>query len=450
MTETHSPPSIRPLRAERFAQRKQHLLLEITRAQPAVGQTDTPWAVFGNHSARRLLAAAAVLAVVAGAVGVLVTREGTGTASAAEVRAKLAQALRFQQSVSGEFSVQTRSAGTRPRNMPGCQNCLPPLAPRPTKFVIGSDGSYASLTLPRDAKQRDDIAYDASTGVETSISTDRFRDLRTGRPLFIRAFNLDPASITYGPEARIDAWVLGALSSGNPDVRNTALDGRPAWKLTASFVPGESLAGLYGVRVDVVIDKATGLVLQITQYAYSPKHWTSIETVHNLKLGASTSAADFTVPKPAGSVAITHDFHFQRVPTSSAAAIVGYKPLLASDTVGRKLSDFAVAKTTNLAPPGFPFPPFHDVVSARYGDGPTSVTVSTRRGRLNELLTNIGLGSARPLNLTGLLKGDYAYVSTDPLRRTLLAAFHHGLLVQITAPSPRDAIRTATSLHAAP
>ena len=433
MSTNYSPSPTRQLPPDRLEQRKQHLLREIVQPQrPAL------------RPGRGALVAAAAVVVVAGAIGVLVTRGGTGAASAAEVRAKLAEALQFRQSVSGEFSVRTQTPGPRPRGVPGCLNCTP-VVPQPSKFVIGADGSYSSLTLPLSATRRNDIAYDARAGIETSFG--QFTDPRTGRPLYIRASNLDPASLTYGPEARLGAWVQGALADRNPRVKNTTLDGRPAWELTVTFTPGQSLYDFYGVRVDVVIDKASGLVLQVTQYAHSTKRWTSIETVHNLQIGVTTNAVDFTVPKPSGAVEVAHDFGFQRVAISSAAASVGYKPLLPRKTLGRALSDFAIAKTTNLAPPGFPFPPFHDVVSARYGDGPDSITVSTRRGRLDELLGNTGLGSARPLHLSGLLSGDYAYVSTDPLRRTLLAAFHHGLLVQITAPSARDAIRVATSLH---
>jgi hypothetical protein len=232
-------------------------------------------------------------------------------------------------------------------------------------------------------------------------------------------------------------------------VEETIFESRSAWKLTVTFMPGESLYTAYGRRVDVVVDQATGLVLQVTQYAYSTDRWTSIETVRDLKIGEPTRAVDFTVPKPEGAEEIVHDFGFRRVQVAAAASIVGYRPLLPTRTLGRALSDFAVAKTTSLAPfPGL-FPSYHAVVSARYGHGPNSVTLSTRRGRLRELLTNVGLGSARPVHVTrGPLVGDDAYLSTDPLRKAFFAAFHRGLLVQISAPSAREAMLVAGSLRA--
>lgn len=435
MSANYSPPPTRQLPPNRLEQRRQHLLAEIATNRPARSWPQMP---LRGNLARRALAFAAALVIVGAIVGIVFTRGGTGTASAAEVRAKLAEGLRFRQSVRGEFSVRTQNPGRRPRGFAGCVNCTPGI-PLPSRFVIGTDGSYSSVTRPLDAKERDDVAYNAVTGVET-----RFFGI------YIRTVNLDPAAVTYAPEAQLAAWVQGALADRDPNIKDTTYEGRPAWELTVTFIPGQYLAPL--VRVDVVVDQQTGLVLQVTRYAYDTERWTSIESVHDLEIGAPTSAADFTVPKPAGTREIVWDVKFRRVPVAATAAIVGYPPLLPTNTLGRARSDFAVANTTNLAPPESGSPAIHDVVSARYGDGPDSITVSTRRGRLNELLTNTGLAgsSARPLKLTrGPFVGDYAYVSTDPLRSARFAAYHHGLLVQITAPSANDAITVAESLQAA-
>lgn len=424
-------PPQRKLPPDRLEQRKHHLLTEIAREGRVV--TESPF------RGRLALATAAIVALVAVAA-LVVARGGTGTASAAEVRAKVAEGLRVRQSLRGEISVQTQPAGPRPRDVPGCQNCTP-VIPQPSKFVVGPDGSYSNLTLPRDAATRHDIAYDASTGIETSFGT--------LANMYIRTLNLDPAAPTYGPQERLGTWAQGALGDSNPRVETVTFAGRPAWELTVRFTPGEWLYDTYGIRVDVVVDQATGLVLQVTQYAYSPDRWTSIEAVHDLEIGGPTSAADFTVPKPAGAREIIHDFKFQRVPSRAAAAIVGYRPLLPTDTLGRRLSDFAVAKTTNPVPiPGL-VPSYRGVVSARYGSGVDSVTVSTRRGRLDELPRLVEGLSFRPAHLTsGALAGDEAYISTSPLSAAFFAAFHHGLLVQVSAPSVTAAIRVAQSIRA--
>ena len=106
---------MRELHPDRIAQRKQHLL----------GEIQTPASV-PRVSPRALLAAAA-LAVAA--VGVFaVARGGTDTASAAQVRAKIAEGLQFAESVRGEIAIRTQDPGKRPRGVPGCQNCSPPAA----------------------------------------------------------------------------------------------------------------------------------------------------------------------------------------------------------------------------------------------------------------------------------------------------------------------------------
>lgn len=429
MSADYLPPQ-RRLPPERLEQRKRHLLDEITREKRVVGQP--PLGV-------RVALATAVLTAVAAVVTLAVTRSGTDTASAAEVRAKITQGLQVGQSLRGEFVVRTQPAGPRPRGVPGCQNCTPGI-PQPMRFVVGPDGSYSSLTLPIDAANRRDIAYDASTRVETSFGT--LADT------YIRSLNLDPVSATYGPHAQLGAWVQGVLAERNPHVGNTTYEGRPAWELSVRFTPGVWLYDTYGIRVDVVVDQATGLVLQVTQYAYSPDRWTSIETVRDLQIGGPTNAADFTVPKPAGAREIVHDFEFQRVPTARAAAIVGYRPLLPTDTLGRELTDFAVAKTTNPFPIPGVLPSYRDVISARYGSSVDSVTISTRRGRSNELvqlLTGLSFKSARLRS--GALAGDDAYVGASPLSVAFFVAFHHGLLVQVSAPSAAAAIRVAQSVR---
>jgi hypothetical protein len=424
---------MRELLPDRLAQLKENLLNELHR-RPI------------RPVARPSFAFAAALVLLIGVGGWLATRSGTDTASAAEVRAKLAEGLRLSQSISGAFSVRTQDPGARPRGVPGIVNNTPEV-PFPSKFVIGADGSYSNFTLPLDSSKRRDVAYDASTGIETSCCS--FLD-RTGALLYVRESNLDPASPTYGPEAQLSAWVQGAVADRSPRIENTTFDGRSAWKLTVTFTPGERLYDAYSGRVDVVVDRETGLVLEVTQYAYSTDRWTSIESLHDLKIGEPTSAADFTVPKGAGTHDLSHDYAFRRVAVSAAAAIVGYQPLVPSNTLGRSLTDFAVAKTSKPLFAGAGVSTHRDVVSARYGQGWDSVTVSTRQGTVAELPTLLSGVSARTVHLTrGPLVGDHAYVSTSPLLAAFFTAFHHGLLVQISAPSASDAIAIANSLRVA-
>lgn len=443
MTANYSPPPPRELPPDRRQQLKRYLMSEIAQQPPGLVALPVLTSLRGRVTRRTVVAAAAVI-VLTVAAGVLGTRGGTGTASAAEVRAKLAEGLQVGETISGEFSVRMRDPGPRPRGVRAASNA-PHQVPLPSKFVIGPDGSYSSLTIPLGAASRRDIAYDATTGVETSFGS--IVD-SSGRPIYLRAFNLDPAFLArYAPEAQLGAWVQGALADPNPGVKAVTFEGRAAWKLVATFRPGQNFYDIYGARVDVVVDKETGLVLQVVQYAYSTSRWTSIASVHDLKIGEPTGAGDFTVPKPRGAVELSHDYGFRRVQVSDAAATTGYRPLLPTDTLGRSLSDFAVAKTSKFPFPGIPVR--RDSASARYGRGAAIITVSTYRGPASDLLSLLPAVNSHTVHPTeGPLVGGVAYVTTSPLGAAVFAAFADGLLVRITAPSTNGALTIANSLHA--
>jgi len=433
MSESHTPTPMRAIPGERLAQLRQHLVTEAER-------TGRP-----RRPARRLLFVATTAAAVVAAVGVVATLTGSDTASAAEIRAKIAAGQSTPRTISGTYSVRSRDPGRPPHSEHGCSTCRP-IVPLPSRFVVGADGSYASITMPPSAKRRSDIAFDAKTGVETSFLSGVLIGIR----FYVRATNVDPATPVVTPEGRLAAWVQRALARRDPKVKNTSFEGRPAWKLTLDFpTSGERLRDTYGARVEIVVDRATGLVLQVTQYAFTPDRWTSIETINDLRIGGPTTAADFTVSRPAGVEEVAHDYGFRRVSVAEAAEVVGYAPLLPAETLGRALTDLAAAEATTFRIVSiYPAAPTHRaVVSARYGDGLDSITVSTYRGAATDLPALVAELSAETVHLKGALAGDDAFVTTSPLDSGRVAAFHDGLLVVITAPSPNEAVAVANSLQ---
>jgi hypothetical protein len=437
----HPIPPLRDLPPGRLGARKQHLLAELT-AEPRLRHA-RPSFVLPRVRLTAFAAGLATLALVVG-VALLATRAGTGTASAAEVQMKIRQAMSTPVSLRGEYTVRTQPAGPAPRRHAGCVNCKP-VVPTPSKFVIGVDGSYSLITLPLDATPRVDSAFNAGTGV-ASLEVDAGVG---GLHVYVKEINLDPTQSARSPEAQLAAWVQHALAARSPGVKNTSFDGRPAWALTLRFTPGDEFFDTYGARVDVTVDQATGLVLQVTQYANSPDRWSSIESIHDLQVGTPTAAADFTVPQPAGFRSVTHDFGFRRVAVSDAAAIVGYRPLLPTETGGRALAEFAVAKRSSqkLLPEEVDTPTYRDVVSARYGNGLDSFAISMRRGPVSDVVPR-GI-SARTVTLSGgALAGQIAWLSTSPPDPGYLAVYHNGLVVQIHAFSTEDALMVANSLVA--
>jgi hypothetical protein len=451
MTSKLSLPPLRDLPHGHLEERKEHLLAEIARqGRPAL---IFPKRLPRPRSSRLLrpwfVAAVSVLAAVLTLAGLLVIHTGTSPASAADVRAKLAHAVGRAQSIRGEFTVVTRPVGPLPHHRMGCSNCYPAV-PIPSKFVIGTDGSYAEeaagtqRTLGGPIHVSTGIAYNAATGIQTSYERGEVK----GRVLYAKATHIDPAWRPYSPEAQLAAFVAQALAARSPRVHDTTFDGRTAWSLTLRFTPGDDFYDTYGVRVDVVVDRTTGLVLQVTQYAEAPTRWTSIESIRNLKIGAPTTASDFSLAIPAGARVVTHDYGFRRVPVSRAPAIVGYRPLLPTLTGGRPLVDFAVARTSDQQlVPGLSAPRYRDVVSARYGRGLDSFVVSTRRGRASDLPELFQGISAHTITLTrGPLRGAIAYLRTSP--PGYLAVFRNGLVVQVTAPSANQTVAIASSLAA--
>jgi hypothetical protein len=428
------PPPLRDLPAGRLEQRKLHLLSEI--AEPSSARGSRPSRQWRRRTVG--LVAAAVAVVVVGGVAALGSHWGATEASAADVRTSLTQGLSTPRNLRGAFSVQTRPARPRPKPAHGCSNCTPPL-PVPSTFVLGSDGSYSSLSRAPTGAYPTSAAFDARADVMTQIGS-------LGRGLlYVRTTGNNPAFTSFRPESPLATWVLYALDSGDGHVTSTRFEGRDAWALTLDFSPGDDYYDTYGARVDVIVDKETGLVLQLTQYENDPSYWTSIETIHDLELDAPTSRADFTLPIPASARVIEHDQGFEPVTRRQAAAAVGYAPLLPTDTGGRSLIALAAAKKSTIAfLPGMTGPVYGDVVTARYGSGLDAITVSTRRGTRLDVVPEL---TARTITIgRGLLTGATAYVSNSPTVPGYLAAYHQGLVVEINAPSADDALAAAESL----
>ena len=425
------PPPLRDLPEGRLEQRKLHLLNEI--AEPSSFRPNRQW----RPRTIGLIAAAAAIVVVVGA-GVLGSRWGATEASAAQVRTSLTQGLSTPRNLRGAFSVQTRPALPRPRPAHGCSNCKPPL-PIPSTFVLGSDGSYSYRALAASAGFPASAAYDARTDVMTQTGS-----LGDGL-LYLGTTGNNPAFTSFRPESLLATWVLYALDSGDSHVTSTRFEGRDAWALTLEFSPGDDYYDTYGARVDVVVDKETGLLLKLTQYENDPSYWTSIETIHDLELDTPTSPADFTLPIPADARVIEHNQGFEPVTRPQAAAIVGYAPLLPTDTGGRSLTALAAAMKSTIAfRPGMTGPVYRDAVSARYGSGLDAITVSTRRGTRLDVVPEL---TARTITISrGPLKGATAYVSNSPTVPGYLSAYHDGLVVEVNAPSADDALAAAESL----
>jgi hypothetical protein len=424
------PPEPRDLPPGRLEARKQHLLSEIDRRP-----TRRTWPAWRHPRRLHLALVAGAIVVVAGAA-VLITNPGATEASAAEVRTSITQGLSVPRNIRGAFAVETRPAQPHKQTQ-GCSKCKPPL-PTASTFVLGADGSFSSRG-PLTGAFPSSLAYDAETDVMTALGS-----IGLSRTYYVRSTGNNPAYTTW-PENALATWVLHALDSGDADVKSTTFQGREAWALTLDFKPGDDYYDTYGARVDVIVDKETGLLLQLTQYENDPSYWTSIETIHDLELDTPTSRSDFALPVPGGAKVIDYDYGYKPATPAEVAAIVGYAPLLPRDTGGRTLSQVAAAKRSQLGfLPGLRAPVFRDAVTARYGRGLDAVTVTTRRGDRLESIPEL---SARTVTIErGLLAGATAYLSTSPTVPGYLSTYHGGRVIEITAPSEDAALAAAGTL----
>lgn len=436
MTNEPGVPPERKLPDDRRDEIKRFLMSEASRTDPPMTMRRS-----SRGMPRQRIITLAAVAILVAAAGALAFRGSTDVASAAQIQAKIADSLHLNVSVTGEFVVRTQNPGPRPSGVKASSNAPRSIPPAST-FVVGSDGSYLSVVSGSDTSIGRSVAYDASTGVETSVVP-----VAAGQLLYIRAKNLDPALVAQYPhEAQLGAWVQGALVQGEPGVDETTYEGRSAWILTTTFTPEENAYDIYGARVDVVVDQETGLVLQITQYAYDRERWSSEASVRDLRVGEPTNAVPFTAPRPADADDIAHDYGFQRLPVRSASELLGYQPLLPTNTLGRSLVDFAIAKATSYPFPGLP--PRRLVASARYGRGADAITVTTHRGTSADLPTLLPGVTSETVELEdGPFAGGDAYVGSSPLGRAGVAAFADGLLLQVTAPSITEALKIANSLR---
>ena len=120
--------------------------------------------------------------------------------------------------------------------------------------------------------------------------------------------------------------------------------------MTLDFKPGDDYYDTYGARVDVIVDKETGLLLQLTQYR---------ERSELLDVNRDDPATSSSIrQRPAATSCCPSGRHegdpprlrLHAIHPRRDSAIVGYAPLLPRDTAGRTLVRLAAAKRSQLAP----------------------------------------------------------------------------------------------------
>jgi hypothetical protein len=310
------------------------------------------------------VAAAAALAALA--VGLPRGGDGPETATAAEIKAKVAAALSSARSVGGELVVH----GASYRNAYGWDR-------RRWAFAFTAEGDFR---LTHDGGSSD-LAYDASRGIERSLGsisgdTKGARE-RTG---------IAPGPPDQGPadsflQRDFGAVVRALLAASDPHVTETTYEGRAAWKLDIAATPNAIVPELSGDHFEMTVDKETGFPLRVIE-TKEGKFLDEIR-IEDIEIDPKLTASDFTIRFPPGAKVDRTDDGFRRVRLDQVVGVVGYAPLVPGVVPrGYELTEIAVAKK------GYPTgaeggnPWSVNVVSLAYRRGLDRFIVTTRLSRV--------------------------------------------------------------------
>jgi len=300
-------------------------------------------------------AAVALIALFVGIRGPGGSEVGPQPASAARIAKAMSRALRQVESLQGILVVRDTYGGGHTVRW---------------SFALAANGDFLQRQLPDDGA----LAYDASSGVETSGaegSEPSVYGLRRG---------LAPGAPDEGPSDFLLQRDFGAVTRAllaDPDttVREGRYRGRDVWILDLNrglhlVVPEEP-----GDRVRVTVDRRTFLPVRILETLRG-------ELVGEIAISQlrvdSAGAADFKVSIPPGSRADRSDVGFRHMPLERAQAIVGYAPLVPGRLPeGYRRAETAVARTTSPTAQGGN-PISRRVVSTAYRRGLDRFIVTTR------------------------------------------------------------------------
>jgi hypothetical protein len=324
-------------------------------------RTDRTWLRW----AVRMAAVAAVAAIVLVAIGIPRTERtpriaGPEVATAAQIRAKVREALATMRNLSGMLVFDGPEKGDE----------------RHWRFTLTAAGDFR-LNGPSD-KER--ITYDASAGVARSAQTSASIG---GNTLFYAVRRgVAPGPPDQGPPTWImpdqfGAFVRALLAAKDPRVRAIAYEDRPAWRLEIDAIPNAIVPEFSGDRFDITVDRRTGIPVRVLETKDGA--FLSEVRIENLAVNADLPPHTFRLRFPPGADVMRSNDGFRRVPLDEVAGIVGYAPLVpARVPAGYELAEVAVARES--APTGSEAgnPPSRMVVSLSYRRGLDQFLVTTR------------------------------------------------------------------------
>jgi hypothetical protein len=248
------------------------------------------------------------------------------------------------------------------------------------RFVMTASGDFRVTGITRE----ENIAYDASTGVERSLNPSASLG---GDTLFAaERRGVAPGPPDQGPASWIlprdfGAFVRALLAAEDPRVREVTYEGRPAWRLDVEATPNAIVPDFSGDAFEITVDRGTGIPVRVveTKGAAFLREIRLERLVVDAELGPDTFVLEF----PPGAEVTRSDAGFRRVELAEVEAAVGYAPLVPGDVPeGYELVEVAVARAA--APTGTEAgnPESRMVVSLSYRRGLDQFLVTTRLARV--------------------------------------------------------------------
>jgi hypothetical protein len=312
----------------------------------------------------RLVAVAAVAAIVAVAIGLPRTHRAPGIgpepASAAVVKAHLRSALTELRTLTGVLVASGPAQHGTER----------------WRFALDAAGDVR-LEGPGAG---DVLTYDAAAGLVRSAQ--HSASLGGSALFYAERRGVAPGPPDLGPPTwilpdEVAAYVRAALAAKDPAVHAVTYLGRPAWQLDIATIPNAVAPELSGDELEVTVDQATGFPVRVLER----KRGELLREVRmeQLQVDADLSAGTFALRFPAGADVMRTDEGFRRVELGDVAAAVGYAPLVPAFVPdGYRLAQVAVADASASTGKEGTNPPSRMVVSLSYRRGLDQFLVTTR------------------------------------------------------------------------
>jgi len=315
-------------------------------SNPSSGHRRRTW----KRNSLRLATVAAAASVIAVAVGVGLGGPGQSpvsprVASAAEVTRRVQTALAAVETLRGELVFRSPDDAANPAIVSEVRYA----------FITDDQGNLRLRSLTR----QDDLAYDATTGVERAYSVDPEGNAFAGERRGVGLGYPDQGPADWVLQREVAATVRALVATADKSVREVRYDGRDAWELDTP-VRANALSDFSGDRQQITVDQRTGLPVRIVETRQG--RLVKELRLERLVVDGPVTPADYTVTPPAGVAVTVTDVGWRRVTLAEATSRAGYPALVPLE---------------GALPPGF------ELSRVVYGDstGPTGVEGSNPQTR---------------------------------------------------------------------